>query len=306
MKTLISLFLFFFLTVICYSQNTPKREYFPIEKGDEKKVLGKYYFEEIDAVQYSRYGFDYLKYDWTPNDLPATKRMSVALKEQNRDIIYSLSNEATLSLGEKYARLANSWRTTDDINDSWGSITSIGFNQNKWGEYAGPGHWNDTDMLVVGRVGWYGEARSTKLTPNEQYTHMSLWSMLASPLLLGCDLINLDDFTLSLITNNEVIDVNQDPLGSQAKRIWQNGDKEIWLKVMEDGSKVVGLFNRGFFDTEIIADWKNLGISNKRMVRDLWRQKDLGIYNESFSAIVPRHGVLLIRLFPGNQVLDHF
>jgi len=280
------------------SADSPKREYFQQKPKEEDKVLGKYYFEEIDAKQYALWGFDYLKYDWTPNDVPSTKRMSDALKSQNRDLVYSLSNDATLSLGDEYARLSNSWRTTDDINDSWYNMTNIGFNQDKWRKYAGPGHWNDADMLVVGTVGWSGSSRPSKLTPNEQYTHFSLWSLLASPLLLGCDLIHIDEFTLSLITNAEVIDVNQDPLGSPASLVEKNGEKEIWVKNMEDGSKVVGLFNRSFFDTEISANWEAIGISKKWMVRDLWRQKDLGKYTENFTATVLRHGVVLVRLFP--------
>ena len=279
------------------SADSPKRDYHTIQPGEEDKVLGKYYFEEVDAKQYARWGFDYLKYDWTPNDIPATKRMSDALKSQKRDIIYSLSNEATFSLGNEYGQLANSWRTTDDINDTWKSMAFIGFNQHKWAVYSGPGNWNDADMLCVGQLGWYGDTRPSKLTPNEQYTHISLWSMLASPLLLGCDLAKMDDFTFSLISNAEVIEVNQDPMGLQATRIEKNGDLEIWEKDMEDGSKVVGLFNTGFFESESYLNWETLKISKEWRVRDLWRQKDLGIYTDKFKTAVPGHGVVLIRLF---------
>ena len=281
------------------SADTPQRDYHTKNsKGEPSKVVGNFHFEEIDAKQYARWGFDYLKYDWTPNDVPTTERMSKALKSQPRDLIYSLSNEATLSLGDEYAELSNSWRTTDDINDTWGSMAAIGFNQDTWRKYAGPGHWNDADMLVVGKVGWHGETHPTKLTPNEQYTHISLWCLLASPLLLGCDLIHLDDFTLSLITNAEVIEVNQDPLGAQASRFEKTGDSEVWVKQMEDGSKVVGLFNRSFFETEICVSWKVLGISKYWRIRDLWRQKNLGKSDEKFATVVPRHGVVLIRLSP--------
>ena len=283
------------------SADSPMREYSHSHlPGEPPKMVGKFHFEEIDARQYTRWGFDYLKYDWTPNDIPSTARMSDALKVQDRDMIYSLSNEVTLALGDEYAHLSNSWRTTDDINDTWGSMSGIGFNQDKWKKYAGPGHWNDADMLVIGKVGWSGTLRPTKLTPNEQYTHISLWSLLASPLLLGCDLTNLDDFTLSLITNAEVIAVNQDPLGDQASLVERIGDKECWVKYMEDGSKVVGLFNLSFFDTEITISWEKLGIGKYWRIRDLWRQKDLGRSKESFTAKVPRHGVVLVRLFPDN------
>jgi len=281
------------------SADSPQREYSNNHlPGEPSKMVGKFHFEGIDARQYARWGFDYLKYDWTPNDVPSTERMSEALRAQGRDLIYSLSNEATLALGDEYARLSNSWRTTDDINDTWGSMSGIGFKQDKWKKYAGPGHWNDADMLVIGKVGWSGKLRPTKLTPNEQYTHISLWSMLASPLLLGCDLTNMDDFTLNLITNAEVIEVNQDPLGDQASLLERVGEQESWVKEMEDGSKVVGLFNRSFFDTEMTISWKKLGIGKYWRIRDLWRQRDIGRSNESFKAQVPRHGVVLMRLFP--------
>jgi len=281
------------------SANTLKREYLkPTKPGDPSMVIGEYYFEDIDAKQYSEWGFDYLKYDWYPNDVPAVKRMADALKKQDRDIIYSLSNDALIENAEAYATLSNSWRTTDDINDTWGRMTQIGFNEDEWKKYGGPGHWNDADMLVVGDVGWDDTPRHTKLTPNEQYTHISLWSMLSSPLLIGCDLRNLDDFTLSLLTNAEVIEVNQDPLGLQASPVSKKDGKEIWVKEMEDGSKVVGLFNRTFFESEMTASWKMLGINGNRRVHDLWRQKDLGDFNKEYSTIVPRHGVIMVRLFP--------
>ena len=281
------------------SADSPKREYLDKTRADEEsKIIGKYHFEETDARQYARWGFDYLKYDWTPNDIPSTERMSAALRAQPRELVFSLSNEATLSLGDEYARLSNSWRTTDDINDSWGNMSGIGFNQDKWKKFAGPGHWNDADMLVVGTVGWSGHPRPSRLTPNEQYTHFSLWCLLASPLILGCDLRKPDDFTLSLITNAEVIEVDQDPLGDQATLAERTGEKESWVKEMADGSKVVGLFNRSFFDSAVTINWKTLGISNYWKIRDLWRQRNLGSSNESFTAMVPGHGVVLVRLFP--------
>ena len=139
----------------------------------------------------------------------------------------------------------NCWRTTGDITDSWDSMAGIGFNQAGHEKHAQPGRWNDPDMLVVGWVGWGPALHPTHLTPNEQYTHISLWSLLASPLLIGCDLTKLDDFTLNLLTNDEVLDVNQDPLGMQAHRVFKRDDVEVWARPLEDGSLAVGLFNLG-------------------------------------------------------------
>jgi alpha-galactosidase len=155
-------------------------------------------------------------------------------------------------------------------------------------------------MLVVGKVGWGPRLHPTRLTPNEQYTHISLWCLLASPLLIGCDMTQMDDFTLSLLTNDEVLEVNQDPLGRQAARVAQNGPLEVWTKDMEDGSKAVGLFNRGYGGTSVTAHWSDLGLAGKQKVRDLWRQKDLGEFTDSFTVSVPRHGVVLVRIWPAK------
>ena len=181
------------------------------------------------------------------------------------------------------------------ITDTWGSMSGIGFNQAGHEKFAGPGHWNDPDMLVVGKLGW-GKLRPTRLTPNEQYTHISLWCLLSSPLLIGCDMSQLDDFTINLLSNDEVLEVSQDPLGKPAARLVKTGDIEIWARDMEDGSKVVGLFNRGENETKVEAKWSDLGLKGKHRVRDLWRQKDLGQVADSFIALVPRHGVVLVRI----------
>ncbi|MFH1999482.1 MAG: NPCBM/NEW2 domain-containing protein [Planctomycetota bacterium] len=260
---------------------------------------GKYPFATHDARQWAAWGMDYLKYDWNPNDVPHVEEMAKALRASGRDIVYSLSNSAPFSLASEWVKLANCWRTTGDIVDTWASVSSIGFSQDRWTPYAGPGHWNDADMLVVGHVGWGPVLHPTRLTPDEQYSHISLWCLLTGPLLLGCDLAQLDAFTLSLLTNDEVLEVNQDPLGRQAGRIRQNEQMEIWSKPMSDGSKAVGLFNKSFLDDseeEVAVLWTELGISGKQKIRDLWRQKDLGIYETRFSAKVPAHGVVLVKI----------
>lgn len=272
--------------------------------------VGSWKYEEQDAAQFARWGFDYLKYDWCGyshvsgnGTLEKLKKpyevMRDALAKQPRDIVYSICQYGWGDIhtwGEEMN--GNLWRTTGDIVDSWNSLNSIGFSQHDRWPYAKPGHWNDPDMLIVGYVGWGPNLHPTRLTPDEQYTHISLWSLLSAPLLIGCDLTKLDDFTLSLLTNDEVIEVNQDPLGYQARRIVVDGDKQIWVKNMEDGSKAVGLFNLNQFDKQsITVKWSDLGIKEKCTVRDLWRQKDLGKYKDTFTAEdIPAHGVKLIQI----------
>jgi alpha-galactosidase len=260
---------------------------------------GKFSFAENDAKQWAVWGMDYLKYDWNPNDVPHVKEMAQALHGCGRDIVYSLSNSAPLDQADQWAQWANCWRTTGDIIDTWASVEGIGFDQDKWTAFAGPGHWNDPDMLVIGKVGWGPNLHPTKLTPDEQYSHISLWCLLSAPLLLGCDLADLDEFTLSLLTNDEVLEVNQDPRGEQARRVAQRDNHEIWAKTMEDGSTVVGLFNRDFLFAEpsvIKVTWEELGFQGKFRVRDVWRQKDLGIFENGFESKVPVHGVVLARI----------
>jgi alpha-galactosidase len=175
-------------------------------------------------------------------------------------------------------------------------MSGIGFNQAGEEKYAGPGHFNDPDMLVVGKVGWGPELHPTRLTPNEQYTHISLWCLLSAPLLIGCDMTAIDDFTLGLLTNDEVLDVDQDPLGRQAARVAQEGPLQVWAKDMEDGSKAVGLFNTGELSAPVTVKWSDLGVSGRQTVRDLWRQKDIGDFEGEFSATVASHGVVLVKI----------
>jgi alpha-galactosidase len=271
---------------------------------------GSWQHEEQDARQYAAWGYDYLKYDWCSYtqvqdqslaDLPRFMKpyqvMDAALLAVDRDIVFSLCQYGMGDVWKWGAQVGgNVWRTTGDINDSWKSMSGIGFNQNGHEKFAGPGHWNDPDMLVVGQVGW-GSLHPTRLTPNEQYTHVSLWCLLSAPLLIGADMSQLDPFTQSLLSNDEVLEVDQDPLGRPASRMVRNGSSEIWARDMADGSKVVGLFNRDENPAEIHLAWADLGLSGNHRVRDLWRQKDAGQFGDSFTTAVPRHGVCLIRIW---------
>jgi len=268
---------------------------------------GSYKFEDNDARRWAEWGFDYIKYDWCSyggiakgNSLAELKKpyevLRASLDKVDRDIVYSLCQYGMGNVWEWGASVGgNCWRTTGDISDSWGSMAGIGFAQAGHEKFAGPGHWNDPDMLVVGRLGW-GSLRPTRLTPNEQYTHISLWCLLCSPLLIGCDMAQLDDFTLNLLTNDEVLEVSQDALGKQAGRVAKDGELEVWAKDMSDGSMAVGLFNRGEMEAKVTARFSALGLSGKQTVRDLWRQKDIGDFETEVSADVPRHGVVLVRM----------
>ena len=261
-------------------------------------AIGDYHFYANDAKQFAEWGFDYLKYDWNPIELSETKEMYDLLKASGRDIVYSLSNSTPFATIADISKVSNAWRTGGDIKDNWKSLKSRIFTQDKWAPYARPGHWNDPDMMIVGVVGWNAaEKWPTKLTPDEQYTHMTAWCLMSVPLLLGNDISKLDAFTLSLLTNDEVIAVNQDPLGKQATMVWQNGDLGVMAKDLEDGSKAAGLFNLADSgDQKIVMKWSDLGIKGKYIVRDLWRQKDLGTFDEKFEADVAQHGVVMVQL----------
>jgi alpha-galactosidase len=224
--------------------------------------------------------------------------MHQALRATGRDIILSLSNNHENNLFNEItevSKTAEAWRTTTDINDNWSRVKDIGFSQDKWTTFGGPGHWNDPDMPVVGHVG-RGKPHPTKLTPDEQYTHISLWGLLSAPLLIGCDLEKLDAFTPGLLSNDEVLAVDQDSLGQQAVCVVTDGDLRVYVKDLEDGSKAVGLFNLSPSETTVTAQWTDLKLAGKQMVRDLWRQKNIGAFSNQFTTTVPKHGVVFVRM----------
>jgi alpha-galactosidase len=265
-------------------------------------AIAQYHFAAVDAKQLAAWGFDYLKYDWAPIHAADTKEMWDALHATNRDIIFSLSNNGLYTLLKEIADVspyANSWRITDDVHDKWKNVADSAFGQDAWVPFSRPGHFNDPDMLVVGVVGW-GHPHPTHLTPDEQYTQISMWSLLSAPLILGCDLRKLDPFTLSLITNDEVLDVEQDSLGKQATCVSKNGDLEVYAKPLDDGTWAVGLINRGEVSADVTLNWDDLKLTGKQVVRDLWRQKDIGIFDKNFSSPVVPHGVVLLRITPAH------
>ncbi len=225
--------------------------------------------EAQDAATYARWGVDYLKYDWcsygeiarNPDRAGLMKPylvMRKGLDECSRDIVFSLCQYGMGDVWKWGAEVGgNCWRTTGDITDNWGSMAGIGFGQDGHEKYAGPGHWNDPDMLVVGKVGWGPSLHPTHLKPDEQITHISLWCLLSSPLLIGCDMSSMDPFTLALLTNDEVLAINQDPLGKPAGRISKSGQTEVWARPVFDGT-AVGLFNRGSQPAKVKVSWSDL------------------------------------------------
>ncbi|TSJ36475.1 alpha-galactosidase [Mucilaginibacter corticis] len=281
--------------------------------GEWKKIGNKFgaiSFAKNDADQWAEWGIDYLKYDW-PIDVLHTEEMSKALHSNKRDIVFSLSNSGKIADAEAYGKLAESWRTTGDIYDAWQdgdafwhfSVSEIGFSQDKWATFAAPGHWNDLDMLVVGQLGWGPKVKPTRLTPDEQYSHITLWCMLSAPLILGCDLDKLDDFTIGLLTNDEVLDVNQDELGKQATRVGSNGAIDIFVKPLADGAYAIAAFNRGDAARSTNLNKAGFfGVSGRiTKARDLWRQQDIDKFNANRTSItVPAHGVVLLKVWVGK------
>lgn len=264
----------------------------------------KYSFVKNDVKQWADWGVDYLKYDWTPNQFYYLKEMIDALRDTDRDILMGMSNAAHFGDAPLWARYPNCYRTTGDIRDTWDNMSRIGFKQqDKWAPYNVPGHWADADMMVIGVVGWDGELHHSRLTPDEQYTHVSLWAILASPMFLGCDMQQLDDFTLSLLRNNEVIDVHQDELGYQGVPIFRDENGTVYAKPLADGSMAVGLFNYSEEDRDMEIKPSDFGIRGQQTIRDLWRQQDVWQNDgkEKFSTKVPSHGAVMLKIYPGNN-----
>lgn len=275
----------------------------------EFRRVGPHHFEEQDARQMAAWGFDFLKYDWRM-DVPSAERMSAALRRSGRDIVFSLSNNAPFEKVADWARVANMYRTGPDIRDSWTSLYLTTFGLDTWAPHAGPGHWSDPDMMILGNVSTGTKLHPTRLTPDEQYSHVSMFCLLSAPLLIGCPLEQLDTFTLGLLTNDELIAINQDPLGRQARRVTARHGVEIWQKPLEDGSVAVGLFNTGGFGETPESYFRrgeakpkafelrlaDLGLTGRWAVRDAWRQQDLGEITDTLATSIREHGVVVLRL----------
>jgi alpha-galactosidase len=265
--------------------------------------------EYQDAIQYAAWGVDYLKYDWcssTTQDARASyANIRAALDASGRAIVLSICEWGTAKpwlWGKEVG--GNLWRSTGDIQDRWGGsmkwpdgtccsngvLASLD-QQVGLASYAGPGHWNDPDMLEVGNGG---------MTDIEYRSHFSLWAILAAPLIAGNDLRDMRPEIHDILTNKEVTAVDQDSLGREGERVRKNGDAEVWAKQLKDGSRAVVLLNRGSAEQEISASWEDLGYPDhlSASVRDLWQHKDLGKFTGRFSAPVVSHGVMMITVKP--------
>jgi alpha-galactosidase len=276
-----------------------------------------YQHEDQDAQSYANWGFDYLKYDWCsygnidPSpDLAGYQKpyivMRSALDKTSRDILFSMCQYGDGNVwfwGADPEIKANTWRTHTDIDDQW--------HEDQWGgrglndiiqsmiglsPFAGPGHWNDPDMLMVGIVG-FGNTHPSRLTPNEQITHISFWCLFSSPLLIGCDLTKLDAFTKALLTNDEALAINQDELGKVAELLTSTpGGGQIWTRPLSDGSKAIGLFNPTSADLDITFTGADIGFPKTSQVRDLWLHKNLGPIDDGYTVTVPTHGTVLLKV----------
>ena len=286
-------------------------------------------FEKQDAVTFAKWGFDFLKYDWcsygsvvkgraVEDYVAPYKLMWDELQKLDRDIVFNLCQYGMGEVWKWGGEVGHSWRTTGDLglesSSTMPGFFNIGMSNARHNEYARPGAWNDPDYILIGWVGSansMGEGEKTKLTPDEQYMYMSMWSLMASPLIFSGDMAKLDKFTLNVLCNSEVIDINQDTLGRQAKILKYADNELIMVKDLEDGSKAVGLFYvsgnppvpADYFEWEaqrapkkIKVSLTELGIEGKAEVRDVWRQKSLGSFESSFEADVPWHGVVYIKI----------
>ena len=257
---------------------------------------GSYGHEEQDARTYAAWGIDYLKYDWcgartlyTDEEMPAVYQiMGDALVKTKRPIVYSLCQYGRLDVWKWGADVGgNLWRTTGDIRDAWDSMSRIGFGQNDLALWAKPGHWNDPDMLEIG---------NGAMSETEYQTHMSLWCLLAAPLLAGNDLRSMRPEILAILTNREVIAIDQDKLGKQGKQVWKSGDQEAWARPLSGGAQALAFFNRANEPAKIGLKWADLGISGKWKLRDLWLHQDVEWPGAEYSVTIPGHGVVMLRL----------
>ncbi len=281
------------------------------------KYEASYQHEEIDARKFAEWGFDFLKYDWCSYGKIATgqteadrrkpyEQMGAILKTLPRDMVFNLCQYGMSDVWKWGGAVGgHAWRTTGDLglakDTRLPGFFHIGLANAKHWEYAKPGEWNDPDYILIGYI---GNARKmsepparAKLTDDDQYSYMSMWSLMASPLFYSGDMGRLDDFTLNVLCNSEVIDVNQDALGKQARIVRQSEDELVLAKPMEDGSLAIGLFNLSEARRTVSATWRELDLTGRRRTRDVWRQKDIGRIADSVKSEIAPHGVSFYRLF---------
>lgn len=273
---------------------------------------GSHGYEAQDARQFAEWGFDFLKYDWCSYDrvvqgdhgratlqLPY-RQMGEQLRQQPRDMVFNLCQYGMGDVWEWGAAVGgHCWRTAGDLGFELDRIFEVALKNAEHRAYSRPGSWNDPDYIQIGRIGnarGSGEPIACPLSAQEQYAFMSLWCLMAAPLVYSGDMNHLDALTLNVLCNAEVIDVDQDPLGESAEVRPVGDETFVMVKRLEDGSRAVGLFNRGEVEQRVAVRWADVGLKGPQRVRDLWRQQELGPFASEYCALVPRHGGVLIRV----------
>lgn len=270
-----------------------------------------YGHEDQDAAMFASWGVDYVKYDLCSYRLimnleakgdvtkaekmmrDAYERMHQAILKTGRPMVFSFCQYGLGSVWEWGPGAGgNMWRTSNDINDTYERMMSIADRQAGLSKFAGPGHWNDPDFLEVGNGGMKYE---------EYKTHFSMWALMAAPLMAGNDLTSMSDETKSILLNKEVIAVDQDPMGRAGDRVWQAGPLEVWAKPLSGGDAAVGLINQLTYPTHVTVRMKDAGLNGAVAVRDLWEHADKGTAHDSYTAVVPAHGIVVLRLHPAGR-----
>lgn len=256
------------------------------------KYIGMNKHEHEDVSQWAEWGFDYFKYDWSKTDMVLTERMSQELKKSYRDIVFSITTHVDINDASKVKDLVHLWRSNDDTQPDWDSVVDNGFKNQQWNPVIGSGHWLDLDMTaILPRDG-------KKMTQNELISCISCWMMRPSPILIDCDPTDMDDFTLSLLCNEEIIALNQDSLGKPAVSILKSELWDIQLKPLSDGNYALAFFNLS--SEPAIApkiDLAFFGVGNKFRIRDIWNKKDIGEFESNFVLGVDAHCAKVFKIF---------
>jgi hypothetical protein len=274
--------------------------------GVRDNEAGQAWYDSIFRL-YASWGLDFVKVDdlSVPYHGPEIAMIRKALDKCGRPIVFSTSPGATdVAHADEIKMLANQWRISGDFWDRWKDLDRAFDLEATWQGVSGPGHFPDCDMIPFGHIGIQctiaGKDRQTRFTHDEELTLMSLWSLESSPLILGDNLPDTDAWTASLLTNDEVLSIDQDALGLGAKRVSQKDGVEVWVKDLKDGAKAIGLFNRGKAGASATVNWTDAGLTGPQVLRDLWQHKPLGSFDQTFSCVVPAHGVVLVRTAGGN------
>ncbi len=268
--------------------------------GVRDNAAGQAWYDALFRL-YASWGLDFVKVDdlSVPYHGAEIRMIRNAIDKCGRPIVFSTSPGATDVIhADEIKMLANQWRISGDFWDRWKDLNHAFDLAATWKGVAGPGHFPDLDMIPFGHIGIEctiaGKDRQTRFSHDEQMLLMSLWSLQSSPLILGNNLPDTDDWTTSVIANDEVLAIDQDPLAQSANRVAQANNVEVWVKNLKNGSKAIGLFNRGNVPATATLNWADAGLTGSQQLRDLWQHKDLGSYTDSYSSPVPPHGVVLL------------